>query len=139
VSVPLVVTGEPDTVKIDGIDRPTLVTVPPAGVVHAGTPPDTVSTCPVVPIPSRVGVPLQYSISPVVVIERGMRFRLAAVRTCVTTVPAGCDTALVPACPLSTVNVVPDTPVTVIISPLTLMRNVGEALNLAALTTTSVV
>ena len=29
---------------------------PPAGVVHAGTPPDTLNTCEAVPIPSRAGV-----------------------------------------------------------------------------------
>ena len=45
VSVPLVVTGELETVKIDGIERPTLVTVPfVAGACHVGTPPTSVKT-----------------------------------------------------------------------------------------------
>lgn len=54
VSVPLNVTGEFETEKIEGIDKPTLATVPfVAGAAHVGTPPTSVSTCVFDPVASQ--------------------------------------------------------------------------------------
>lgn len=39
VSVPVEVTGEPETAKMDGIDKPTLKTVPALGVIQDKAPP----------------------------------------------------------------------------------------------------
>lgn len=48
--MPLVVTGEPETVMMDGSASPTEVTVPVVGVVHVGVPaPALVNTWPAVP------------------------------------------------------------------------------------------
>ena len=54
---------------------------PPPAAAHVGTPPATVSTCPVVPIANllAVFVPLSYSISPVVVIGDKALYAAAAV------------------------------------------------------------
>lgn len=69
--VPDVVIGDPPIVNPVGTVAATLVTDPPdAGVLQVGTPPATISTCPVVPMPRRCAVPpLPPSIkSPAVVI-----------------------------------------------------------------------
>jgi len=53
-----------------GVAVPMTVSPPPAaGVVHAGTPPDTLRTCEAVPIPNRATVaePEAYRMSPAAV------------------------------------------------------------------------
>ena len=54
--VPVVVTGEPDTVKIPGRASPTDVTVPvPDAVTHAGTPDEfSLSSCVPLEFPGKL-------------------------------------------------------------------------------------
>src|SRR5690242_4524403 len=67
---------------------------------------------PSVPALSATGAPLdpRYSMSPVAVMLRGLRSRLAAVKTRKTPVPLACEAAVVPSLPRTIVHVVVPAP-----------------------------